>query len=109
MRHFLTRHTMRRAVLFIVLLIFAGLRAAAQQTYEPRYWLEGGTDAWQKADEGTDAAVSRMCNEVYNKGWRGILFWGADRDGAKMRHYFKSPFLEKQSWSTFVRDGLTAR
>jgi hypothetical protein len=36
------------------------------------------------------------------------MYWGADRDGAKMIYHFKSPSLEKQDWAVFKRDGLTA-
>ncbi len=101
---------MLRSGIILCALFLAGLHADAQQAYNPRYWLEGGTDAWQRRDSKTDpAAVSRMCDEVYRKGWRGILYWGADREGAKMRYYFNSPFLEKQSWAAPGGDGLSAR
>jgi len=77
--------------------------------YNPRYWLEGASDRRkQKAGESTDAALTSMIDDAYAKGWRGIMYWGADRDGAKMIYHFKSPSLEKQDWAVFKRDGLTA-
>lgn len=83
--------------------------ATAQLTYNPRYWVQGGGDAWDRTDEGNGTALASGCDNLYARGWRGILYWGADRDGAKMNYYYRSPFLEKQPWAAFKRDGLTSR
>ncbi len=82
---------------------------SAQQVYSPRYWLEGGGEAWNRAEEGGTAGLAAACSDIYARGWRGILYWGADRDGARMNYYFRSPSLERQSWAVFKRDGLTSR
>jgi hypothetical protein len=79
------------------------------EDYNPLYWVEGPSERRQEAAEGTDAAaVKSMIDDVYAKGWRGITYWGADREGAKMKYHFKSPSLEKQSWAVFGTDGLTS-
>ncbi|MGB2866937.1 MAG: hypothetical protein WBD36_00675 [Bacteroidota bacterium] len=94
-------------ILFTASLFFIAVSCAtAQQAYNPRYWVEGNIDHQQGVDDNTDARLAALMDDVYAKGWRGVLFWGADRDGAKMNYYFKSPFLEKQEWSVFKRDGL---
>jgi hypothetical protein len=76
--------------------------------YNPRYWLEGLSEKRLNDDEITDDVAASIMDDVYSKGWRGVLYWGADRDGAKMNYFFKSPFLEKQDWAVFKRDGLTS-
>lgn len=75
--------------------------------YNPLYWLEGASDRRKQVDEGNNAAIALMIDDVYAKGWRGVMYWGADRIGAKMNYFFKSPFLEKQEWAVFKNDGLT--
>ncbi len=79
----------------------------ASVSYDPCYWMEGMFDHAQIANVPSEAEITARIDEVYSKGWRGITFWGADRAGAKMNYYFKSPFLEKQNWAVFKRDGLT--
>ncbi len=79
----------------------------AQEKYNPRYWVEGNIDRRENVDQATGSALAPLMEKAYAKGWRGVLFWGADRDGAKMNYYFKSPFLEKQEWGVFKRDGLS--
>jgi hypothetical protein len=54
-----------------------------------------------------DAEIAALVDSVYARGWGGIMYWGADRQGDKMIYYFKSPFLETQSWAEFKGDGLT--
>ncbi len=46
-------------------------------------------------------------DDVYDKGWRGIMYWGASRDGERMIYYYSSPFLEKQTWAVPDKDGLS--
>lgn len=99
-----------------ILMPVAGINAQNQKkisavdvgNYDPRYWLEGVFDHAQIANLPTGAEIMAKINEAYSKGWRGITYWGADRDGSKMNYYFKSPFLEKQDWAVFKRDGLTS-
>jgi hypothetical protein len=80
---------------------------SAQTTYNPRYWVEGIIDHRQNGGKYTDAQLADLMDEVYAKGWRGLEMWGADRVGPEMHYYFKSPFLEKQSWGVFKWDMLT--
>ena len=76
--------------------------------YIPRYWLEGISDKKHRDDELTDALATSIIDDIYAKGWRGVMYWGADRDGAKMNYFFKSPFLQKQDWAVFEKEGLSS-
>jgi hypothetical protein len=80
----------------------------SQSDYNPRYWLEEISEKKHRDDEFTDALATSIMDDVYARGWRGVLYWGADRDGAKMNYFFKSPFLEKQDWAVSGKDGLTS-
>ncbi len=86
---------------------FCSAQSLANESYHPLYWIEGTVDHARNVDKTTGPLMEKMIDDVYAKGWRGILYWGASRDGDKMRYYYKSPFLEKQSWALFERDGLT--
>jgi hypothetical protein len=97
---------LKRLFIFGLFVLSVSL-ASAQTTYNPRYWIEGIIDHRQGIDQGTDARLSALMEDAYARGWRGVTIWGADRDGAKMNYYFKSPFLEKQPWAVFKGDGLT--
>jgi hypothetical protein len=103
------RYTMYKALAVVGLVFLLQVSGSAQPTYNPRYWIEGSNDVWQRRDEGDPRVLARVCDSIYARGWRGITYWGADRDGAKMDYYFKSPFLEKQGWAVFKRDGLSSR
>lgn len=81
-----------------------GLKA---QSYDPRYWIEGLFEHAQNAEEFTDKVVAAKINDAYVKGWKGVTVWGADRQGAKINYYFKSPFLEKQEWAVFKTDRVS--
>ena len=74
--------------------------------YNPFYWVEGPAD--EHHGELTDIQAGNITSEVSGKGWQGITYWGADRDGAKMKYYFDSPSLEDQEWAVSGKDGLTA-
>jgi hypothetical protein len=76
--------------------------------YNPRYWLEGISEKKNRDDELTDALASSIMDDIYAKGWRGVMYWGADRDGEKMHYYFKSPFLQAQDWAVPGKEGLTS-
>ena len=76
------------------------------EDYNPRYWVQGAFHS-RHTDKGTETAVQEIINHVYTKGWGGVIYWGASRSGEKMNYYYKSPFLEKQSWAVFKRDGLS--
>jgi hypothetical protein len=75
------------------------------ESYNPMYWVEGVAESNQ--DVLTDEVASAIMDSVFEKGWRGITYWGADRDDNKMNYFFKSPFLEKQEWAVFKQDGLS--
>ncbi len=101
--------------LFLMLVPVTGVHAQTQLkmaaanpiNYDPLYWLEGVFDHAQITYVPTDAEIMTKVEDAYSKGWRGVTYWGADRDGSKMNYYFKSPFLEKQDWAVFKRDGLS--
>ncbi len=63
--------------------------------YNPMYWVEGTVERNQ--GDLTDEEAERTTEDVYAKGWRGITYWGADRDGGKMIYYFNSPSLKSRS------------
>jgi hypothetical protein len=75
------------------------------QDYNPVYWVEGAAE--RQHGVLSDAEADSLMEEVFAKGWRGITYWGADRDGAKMNYFFRSPFLEKQEWAVYKNDGLS--
>lgn len=79
----------------------------SQSNYNPLYWLEGISDFKYRDTLLNDSLSISIMDNVYEKGWRGIMYWGADRDGGKMNYFFKSPFLEKQNWAVSERDNLT--
>lgn len=72
--------------------------------YNPKYWYEGGIN--QKSIS-TDTSLTAKVDSVSAKGWHAITFWGAEYNGASMTYYFKSQFLEKQSWAVFAGDRLS--
>jgi hypothetical protein len=78
------------------------------EKYDPLYWLEGTFEHSRTESIPSDVEISAKIDNAYAKGWRGVTYWGADRAGAKMNYYFKSPFLEKQDWAVFKRDGLSS-
>jgi hypothetical protein len=95
-----------RVLLPAVVITCVVYAAVYAEEYSPRYWLEEDSGLRQGANEGSEATVKSIIDDIYAKGWRGIMYWGADRRGDKMEYYFKSPFLEKQSWAVFKGDGL---
>lgn len=88
--------------ILVLLLSYSGINA---QSYSPRYWVEGVYHP-RNADKD-DPSVSEIIDDVYTRGWRGVTYWGASRAGDKMRYYYKSPFLEQQSWAIYEGDGLS--
>jgi len=81
--------------------------SSVKENYNPKYWLSGIYADNRREEERTENDVISAIEDVYNKGWNGVMFWGADRDGSKMNYFFKSPSLEKQEWAVFKEDGLT--
>lgn len=75
--------------------------------YQPRFWAEGVADRLPDGAAERAAATKQLAGEVQSRGWNGIVYWGADRRSASMDYYFPSPFLERQEWARFRRDGLT--
>src|SRR5579875_3414007 len=73
--------------------------------YQPTYWLEGAFDSHQ--NNYTEAALSERIDDLYAKGWRGLTYWGADRNGAVMNYFYTSPYLAQQQWAVFKNDGLS--
>ena len=91
--------------LFVAIPIISNAQSAKKDVdYHPLYWYEGIFDHKQKLDE---ASLSAKIDDVVKKGWHYVTFWGADRKGKTITYYFKSPFLEKQSWAVSGGDGLT--
>lgn len=88
-------------------LIVCGQNKVSNVGYNPRYWVEGTTSYTTTPDKNTKASIVKMIDDVEAKGWGGVLYWGASRSGAKMNYYYKSPYLEKQPWAVFERDGLS--
>lgn len=86
-----------------LILLWCSEIAHSQQPYHPKYWVEGNIRHDRKM--GIDSIQSIM-NVAAAQGWNGVLFWGASRNDDKMKYYYKSPFLEKQSWATFEGDLL---
>lgn len=80
---------------------------AQQSVYNPSYWLEGISGQIQRDEALTDILAETITEDVKLKGWQGVFYWGADRDGANMNYYFKSPYLENQKWALPGKDGLT--
>ncbi|MBN9383554.1 MAG: metallophosphoesterase [Chitinophagaceae bacterium] len=73
-------------------------------TYAPLYWVDGFE---YTGDAKGSVLLERQLDTLYTRGWRGIQYWGAGREGDRMNYYFRSPFLEKQSWARFGGDGLS--
>jgi len=80
---------------------------SSQSDYNPRYWLEGLSEEMQKDEDITELKAITIIDDVYERGWRGVLYWGADRDGEKMHCYFNSSYLASQEWAVIKNDGLT--
>ena len=103
---------MKKNILFFIGFLFvlpiSLIRAqTAKKTvndYHPLYWYEGLFDHKQKPNE---ASLDTKMDEAVAKGWNFVTFWGADRNGKTITYYFKSPFLEKQSWAVSGSDGLS--
>ena len=73
--------------------------------YNPIYWVEGAVE--RKEGDLNYEEAGRITDDVYAKGWRGITYWGADREGGEMIYYFNSPTLKNQEWAVEGKDGLT--
>ncbi|HEX7845589.1 MAG TPA: hypothetical protein VF476_07265, partial [Chitinophagaceae bacterium] len=111
---------MKRSVLLIALIFFANLffsctqaqksnnAAAGSTDYNPLYWVEGTTSYQRNVDKAAEADIAKMVDDMKAKGWGGLLYWGASRNGEKMNYYYKSPYLERQPWAVFERDGLSS-
>ncbi|MFC2116564.1 hypothetical protein ACFLTU_08805 [Bacteroidota bacterium] len=93
---------------YILLSILLILNAAdiLSQEYNPMYWVQGAYNP-SRSGMQTDAEVADLVDDIYTKGWHGILYWGASRAGAEMNYFYNSPFLEQQSWAVFKEDGLS--
>ena len=99
--------------LIIVILLRSGncqnAEVKVQSDYKPIYWLEDLSYHYSdlKPNEDINILITKMIDDLKTRGWQGVMFWGADRNGATMNYYFKSQFLEKQSWAVFKGDALT--
>jgi len=80
---------------------------SGNEIYRPKYWLQGIYEDNRRDENRLANDMTQAIENVYNKGWNGVLFWGADRDGSKMNYFFKSTSLEKQEWAVFKEDGLS--
>lgn len=77
------------------------------ESYNPRYWIEGVYNPGRTGSDNSEASLSEIIDDVYSKGWRGVIYWGASRAGEGMNYYFRSPFLEKQRWANSEIDGFS--
>ncbi|MCK4921825.1 MAG: hypothetical protein KAS71_12320, partial [Bacteroidales bacterium] len=77
------------------------------ENYNPMYWIEGAYQPRESEEARSYESVKTIIDDVHEKGWHGILYWGASRDGAQMKYFYNSPFLKKQSWAGNEYDGLT--
>lgn len=105
------KHFIRTLLAIFLAVCFAG-RSDAQSSaetaaYNPAYWLEGTTSYQRDMDKQAVAELNEMVGKAAQKGWNGLLYWGASRNGDKMNYYYKSPYLASQPWAVFERDGLT--
>ena len=55
----------------------------AVSDYNPKYWLEGIYTREEGEAKKTQGDVEAAIENAKQKGWDGVYFWGADRDGAK--------------------------
>lgn len=83
---------LKRLSLSIFCLVFFLGTEGFTQPYRPTFWVED-----QK----------QTLEEIAAKGWNGLLYWAADREGGQMRYHYKSPYLEKQRWAVRGADGLS--
>jgi hypothetical protein len=67
--------------------------------------VEGVDNHGGRTSDNGDVEV--LIDDIYAKGWDGVLYWGASRDGEKINYYYKSPFLEKQSWAVQQGDNFS--
>jgi hypothetical protein len=95
------------SVLIAVFIICVAFSPIYAQQYNPRYWV-GELASPRVIADANAAVIESLIDDACAKGWGGTRVWGADRRGAKMDYYFKSPFLETQSWAEFKGDRLSA-
>ncbi len=99
-----------KAIVFSII-FFAG-KAVAQSTsidtaYHPAWWLEGTTVYERDMNKEAIAEINTIVSDAACKGWNGLVYWGASRNGSKMHYYYKSPYLASKPWAVFERDGLS--
>jgi hypothetical protein len=73
------------------------------EDYNPSYWLQIESGRTQEVDK-----IKSVVDDAYARGYRGVRCWGSEREGATMIYYFKSPYLDKQSWAKSGGDRLSA-
>jgi hypothetical protein len=94
------------SVLFLVLNL-PDTNAQNDGDYNPMYWVQGAYNPG-RSGKWTDTRVAELIDDIHASGWGGILYWGASRAGSEMNYFYKSPFLEQQSWAISKEDGLSA-
>ncbi|MBM3854795.1 MAG: hypothetical protein FJ399_16855 [Verrucomicrobia bacterium] len=90
-----------------LLLPAIGAGPAVAAGYQPRFWIEGVANRLYEEPAGGTEALATLAAGLKRDGWDGVACWGADRRGAAMEYYFRSPYLESQDWARSRRDGLT--
>lgn len=101
-------HTNKKIVCASVISLIFWSGAYSQQTsYNPQFWVEGTTRHDVQLNAKLEDSIRLMIDDVASKGWNGIMYWGASRDGNKMKYYYSSSFLEKQQWASFQSDALS--
>jgi hypothetical protein len=95
----------------LILCYVSGLsqeQLGSTENYHPIFWLEGVGQRGLSENSKTSGSLGAIMQDVSSKGWNGVLFWGASREGSTMKYFYKSPFLEKQSWATSAGDEFSA-
>ena len=66
------------------------------QDYNFQYWLEGAIDHRKPLEK---SELSGLIKGIKDKGWGGVLFWGASREGEDLSYFFESLYLSGRNWA----------
>lgn len=83
---------LKKISLLLLCLYYFNLSTGNAQEYRPRFWVD----------------EPEKINEVIQRGWGGILYWGATFEEDKMHYYYPSKYLERKPWAVRGKDNLTA-
>lgn len=83
-------------------------RKSEVSAYNPVFWLDGAFSGRRPQPSGD--SLNAIFDTLYSKGWGGVTYRGAESGGRTvptMEYYFKSAFLETQSWAKAGADRLS--